>query len=146
MLALVNHFLDFSKIDSGSLTLETVAFDLPELVAQAMGVVAPTAQAKALLVHVEVTLDRGYRLGDPTRLRQLLLNLLGNAVKFTTTGSPAIAPLPQPANLADLHGLRVLVVDVDELRRGSHGLPDYCAHTGAQRGKRTRAETDKVAT
>jgi two-component system, sensor histidine kinase and response regulator len=87
LLALVNDVLDFSKIDSDSLTLETVAFDLPELVAQTMGVVAPAAHNKALVVHVEVTLDGGCRLGDPTRLRQVLLNLLGNAVKFTTAGS-----------------------------------------------------------
>ena len=97
LLALVNDVLDFSKIDSGSLTLETVAFDLPELVAQAMSVVAPTAHAKTLLVHVEVTLDRGYRLGDPTRLRQVLLNLLGNAVKFTTTGSVTLQVADQGA-------------------------------------------------
>jgi PAS domain S-box-containing protein len=97
LLALVNDVLDFSKIDSDSLTLETVAFDLPELVAQTMGVVAPAAHDKALEVHVEVTLDCGRRLGDPTRLRQVLLNLLGNAVKFTTAGSVTLHVADQGA-------------------------------------------------
>jgi PAS domain S-box-containing protein len=86
LLALVNDVLDFSKIDSGSLTLETVAFDMPALVAETTGLVAQAAHDKALTVHVEVALDGGGRMGDPTRLRQVLLNLLGNAVKFTTAG------------------------------------------------------------
>ena len=89
LLAVVNDVLDFSKIEAGKLALETVEFDLPALVAQSISVVTQAAHEKALTLTVQVELqpDCGTRLGDPTRLRQVLLNLLGNAIKFTSAGS-----------------------------------------------------------
>jgi signal transduction histidine kinase/AmiR/NasT family two-component response regulator len=90
LLALVNDILDFSKIDSGSLTLEKIPFDLQKLVSQACTVIGASAEQKGLKISTNVSLAGGDRVGDPMRLLQVMLNLLGNAVKFTAAGSVAI--------------------------------------------------------
>jgi len=87
LLALVEDILDFSKIEAGRLELESVAFDLDELVEGAVAIVAPRAGEKRLDLVCHVRPDVPTRLiGDPARLRQVLINLLGNAVKFTEAG------------------------------------------------------------
>jgi PAS domain S-box-containing protein len=90
LLAIVNDVLDFSKIESGRLQLESIAFDLKNLMAQTCAAFAPTAQTKGLALTIDVSIAAAHRVGDPTRIRQVLLNLLGNAVKFTSTGSVSV--------------------------------------------------------
>ena len=88
LLTIINDILDFSKIEAGKLDIEQVAFSLTDVVAGSAALLAPRAEEKILdlIVDIDVALaDR--RLGDPTRLRQILLNLGGNAVKFTETGA-----------------------------------------------------------
>lgn len=88
LMTLIGDVLDFSKIESGHMTLEQLPLALPELLAQTVGLLETQAQAKGLVLRLEAPADLpGRLLGDPTRLRQALLNLLGNAVKFTTQGS-----------------------------------------------------------
>jgi signal transduction histidine kinase/DNA-binding response OmpR family regulator len=87
LLAILNDILDFSKIDAGRLTIETVDFDLVTLIDDAIGILQGQADAKSLLLRCDLALDLPrYARGDPTRLRQILLNLLGNAIKFTDRG------------------------------------------------------------
>ena len=87
LLTILNDILDFSKIDAGKLTLETLDFDLLALVGDAAGIVQGQADAKSLLLRRELALDLPrYVRADPTRLRQILINLLGNALKFTANG------------------------------------------------------------
>ena len=87
LLTILNDILDFSKIDAGKLTLETVDFDLLALIGDATGIVQGQADAKSLLLRRELALDLPrYVRADPTRLRQILINLLGNAIKFTANG------------------------------------------------------------
>ena len=87
LLAILNDILDFSKIDAGRLDIETVDFDLVALVDDAVGILQAQADAKSLLLRCDLALDLPrYVRGDPTRLRQILLNLLGNAIKFTDRG------------------------------------------------------------
>ncbi|MTV36636.1 hybrid sensor histidine kinase/response regulator [Duganella radicis] len=87
LLAILNDILDFSKIDAGRLSIETVDFDLITLVDDAVGIMQQQADAKSLLLRYELAPDLPrYVRGDPTRLRQILLNLLGNAIKFTDRG------------------------------------------------------------
>ena len=87
LLAIINDILDFSKIEAGKLELEVVDFDLVQVVEEAAGLVAETARRKGLelVAYCHPGLPEGLR-GDPSRLRQVLLNLASNAVKFTEAG------------------------------------------------------------
>jgi PAS domain S-box-containing protein len=87
LLGIVNDVLDFSKIDANRLTVEQVPLDPRSVVASAVDVVRDSATAKGLELTVELAPDLPLAcLGDPLRLRQVLLNLLNNAVKFTERG------------------------------------------------------------
>ncbi|MFQ6026617.1 MAG: ATP-binding protein, partial [Dehalococcoidia bacterium] len=87
LLALINDILDLSKIEAGHLSLESAPFDLGRLIEDSAQIFALRAHEKGLelnwQVHPEVPL---FLIGDPTRLRQVISNLLGNAIKFTNTG------------------------------------------------------------
>src|SRR6202167_4463327 len=91
LLVLINDILDLSKIEAGHLDLERVEFDLEEVVNQAMELTGVRARAKGILLvsHLAPGLATAL-IGDPTRLRQILLNLLGNAVKFTESGEVSL--------------------------------------------------------
>jgi two-component system sensor histidine kinase/response regulator len=87
LLSIINDILDLSKIEAGKLELENTSFELAHVVESAVELMAPSAHAKGL----ELTYFLGDSVpprvvGDPARLRQVLLNLVGNAVKFTARG------------------------------------------------------------
>jgi PAS domain S-box-containing protein len=87
LLVLINDILDLSKIEAGHLELEQIEFDLEEVVNQAIELTAGKAYAKGIALLCRLSPDVATALiGDPTRLRQILINLLGNAVKFTDSG------------------------------------------------------------
>ncbi len=87
LLALINDILDFSKIEAGHLRLESVPFDIARTVEDVASLLSTKAEEKniELAVSCDPTLPEDW-LGDPIRLRQILLNLLGNALKFTERG------------------------------------------------------------
>jgi PAS domain S-box-containing protein len=91
LMSLIEEILDFSKIEAGKLDLEPRPFGLRTLVEDVAELLAPRAQAKGLEIAVFVDDDvPGDVVGDATRLRQVLLNLTGNAIKFTDAGGAAI--------------------------------------------------------
>ena len=87
LLALINDILDFSKVEARQLQLETLRFDLRTLIEDTLDILASRAAAKGLeLVGVIDPATPTFVFGDPSRLRQILLNLIGNAIKFTAAG------------------------------------------------------------
>ncbi len=91
LLAIINDILDFSKIEAGRLQLETVDFDLPTLLDGVVQILTPEAHGKGLALPVFLDPEVPARLcGDEARLRQILLNLIANAIKFTRTGGVAM--------------------------------------------------------
>ncbi|MDH5641178.1 MAG: response regulator [Nitrospira sp.] len=101
LLDLINDVLDLSKIESGHLTLEATPFDLPALVETVGELLAPRAHAKSIELITHIPSHIPHRvIGDPTRLRQILVNLVGNAVKFTEHGQVLLRV--ESANLAHI--------------------------------------------
>jgi signal transduction histidine kinase/DNA-binding NarL/FixJ family response regulator len=87
LLRIIDDVLDFSKIEAGRLEIEETDFSLSGLIAGAVDTMRPQAFAKGLTLDGEIALGSGDGLlGDPTRVRQILFNLLGNAIKFTDRG------------------------------------------------------------
>ncbi len=91
LLSLINHILDFSKIEAGKLELDTVEFSLRTLVSGTLKTLSLTAHRKGLELVGDIRSDVPDRvIGDPVRLRQVLLNLLGNGIKFTESGEVSL--------------------------------------------------------
>jgi signal transduction histidine kinase/CheY-like chemotaxis protein len=87
LLSIINDILDFSKIEAGKMTIEKVDFDLDETVKNSIALLRPRAKDRGLALNYVIQQDVHTRIvGDPTRLRQILLNLFTNAVKFTDQG------------------------------------------------------------
>lgn len=105
LLSIVNDILDYNKITSGSVMLEEVEFSLPKLVDEVRKTHDPKAKEKGICL--KATLDKGVPevvVADPTRLTQILNNLIGNAVKFTLEGSVSlhVKPITTTAQSVDL--------------------------------------------
>ncbi|MDA0204135.1 MAG: response regulator [Acidobacteria bacterium] len=91
LLSLINDILDLSKIEAGKLELEDAGYNLEQLVEQAVDMLAPKAEEKNIQFYSLIDADVPLELqGDPQRLRQVLVNLASNAVKFTETGEASI--------------------------------------------------------
>ncbi|MDB6454758.1 ATP-binding protein [Falsirhodobacter sp. 20TX0035] len=92
LLAILNDILDMSKIEAGRMELERAPFDLPLLIEAVVALYTPQAQAKGLALRHEIAVGvPTWVEGDPGRLRQILLNLVSNAVKFTAQGSVTLS-------------------------------------------------------
>jgi CheY-like chemotaxis protein len=103
LLLLINDILDFSKVEAGMLDLETIEFNLRDSLDAAIKAVSIVAHQKGLELVVDVAPDvPDALLGDPTRLRQMVLNLVGNAVKFTSHGEVLLRIEKQEETDADV--------------------------------------------
>ena len=92
LLAIINNILDFSKIEAGRMELEAIPFDLHEVVEEATGIFVEDAAKKGLEMSCSIAPEvPRVLLGDPGRLRQVMVNLLANAVKFTQKGFVKLA-------------------------------------------------------
>jgi two-component system, sensor histidine kinase and response regulator len=120
LLDLINDILDFSKIEAGKMQLEAVTFELREFVGDALKTLGLRAHRKQLELAFQVDDDvPDVLVGDAHRLRQIVMNLIGNGIKFTDAGEvlltvsrePAAVPLPSP----------------DRNGRGTEGTPLYVA-------------------
>ncbi|RRS07179.1 response regulator [Pseudoalteromonas sp. J010] len=87
LITLINDVLDFSKLNSNNLTLDNTPFDLTQLVTQVVGLYHPASQEKGLAINVHMNkLANLWLYSDPTRIKQILANLVSNAIKFTKVG------------------------------------------------------------
>lgn len=97
LLRIIDDLLDFSKIEAGRLELEDTAFSLSGLITGALDTFRPQASAKGLLLEAFIGAGSNDALvGDPTRVRQILFNLLSNALKFTTKGGVEVRAATHP--------------------------------------------------
>ncbi len=92
LLSIINDILDFSKIEAGKLEMEAIPFDLRESLSETMKPLSFCADQKGLKVTCEVAPDIAEAvLGDPGRIRQILINMVGNAIKFTERGGVLVS-------------------------------------------------------
>src|SRR5438445_389552 len=133
LLTILNDILDYSKIEADHLELESIPFDLPKVVHATATLLAVRAREKHLELTVDVPPDVPHIMrGDPTRVRQVLMNLIGNAIKFTEQGEVGLgsefsftlrlpversAAAATPGRAVSLGGRRLLVVDDNETNR-----------------------------
>jgi two-component system sensor histidine kinase/response regulator len=119
LLTIINDILDLSRMEAGRLELDSIDFDLKNLLERVVATVEPRARDKGLRLQLRIEPEVPALLrGDPGRIRQILLNLLGNAVKFTATGEIDLA-------------VRVVAEGRDDLRLGvtvrdtGIGIPEH---------------------
>ena len=121
LLVIINDILDLSKIDAGRIELESVPFAPREVLGHVRDVLQLRADEKGLILSVDVEADVPVRLiGDPTRLNQIVLNLCGNAIKFTERGSVSI----RARSAADPQGRGTHTLLVIEVADTGIGIPE----------------------
>jgi signal transduction histidine kinase/ligand-binding sensor domain-containing protein/ActR/RegA family two-component response regulator len=99
LLGVINDVLDFSKIESGRLSLDPIDFSLAQCLVKSVETLATRAQEKRIPVRLEIAPAMpDLLIGDAGRLRQVLLNLIGNALKFTETGEILVSAAAEPAD------------------------------------------------
>ena len=124
LLAIINDVLDYSKIEASKLTLHEVAFDLERTVLDVIQLLSPSIREKGLKVMLDYDMFLPTRfVGDPVRIRQVLTNLMGNAVKFTNTGHVLVRVIGLPVDDGKRQRVHVTVEDT------GIGIPkDMLAH------------------
>ncbi|MEM8948171.1 MAG: response regulator [Pseudomonadota bacterium] len=119
LLTIINDILDLSRMEAGKLRLDQIDFDLVNVVERTIDLLRPRAEGKGITLTLEIMPDVPRALsGDPGRLRQLLINLLGNAIKFTEKGEVRIAV----DMLADEGGRIMLGIEIEDT---GIGIPDH---------------------
>jgi PAS domain S-box-containing protein len=120
LLTIINDILDFSKIEAGRMDLEHIDFDMRAMLEEVADLLAFRAHEKRLefVLFLEPDVPAGVR-GDPGRLRQILVNLGGNAIKFTPSGEVSLHVVLEPPNGTDAAGVRLRF----ELRDTGIGIP-----------------------
>lgn len=111
LLTIINDILDFSKIEAGKLRIEKVSFNLPEVIGEIITMFTPMAYQKNLELICYPYPDVQHQLiGDPYRIRQILVNLIGNAIKFTQAGQ-VILRVATYGHLNDVLNIKFTVTD-----------------------------------
>jgi signal transduction histidine kinase/ActR/RegA family two-component response regulator len=112
LLEVINEILDFSKIEAGRMEIQPIDFDLPTLLDETCRMLRPRATAKNIELRLESPDTLPQRIhADPVRLRQILINLLGNAIKFTETGRVTLIMRPLATSAGQPWQLECTVCD-----------------------------------
>jgi signal transduction histidine kinase/CheY-like chemotaxis protein len=119
LVSIINDLLDVSKIETGKLDLEQIPFMLKSVIDETAMLISVKAREKGLEMEAEVESLAGREyIGDPTRVRQILTNLCGNAVKFTQAGKISISAHVQKSGVASVDDIFISIVDTGV------GIPD----------------------
>ncbi len=112
LLERINELLDLSKIEAGQLQIEQIDFSLPELIGNAVSILSPTAYSKGIEIayYIEPELP-DMVVGDPARLRQIITNLLNNAIKFTEHGGVWLTTVVDSQEPGHLTALNIQICD-----------------------------------
>jgi len=111
LLEIINNILDISKIEAGKMELEAIPFSLHDVLEQCHTIITPKAFEKNIMLHFyEEPLINKILIGDPTRLRQALVNLLGNSVKFTNAGTVKLSATVE-SSTSDTCTIRFRITD-----------------------------------
>ncbi|MBI5594358.1 MAG: response regulator, partial [Deltaproteobacteria bacterium] len=110
LLSIINDILDFSKIEAGKLTLEKVPFSLSKILTEVRDLMIRQAEDKGLNLEIPVANPMPPLVGDPLRIRQILINLVGNAIKFTKSGHVRLTVDVLPRQESNI-SLRIEVTD-----------------------------------
>lgn len=104
LLAIINDILDFSKVEAGAIELEHIPINLTETIESSVELVSPKASEKKLelICHIDESIPEGI-FGDSTRLNQILMNLMNNAVKFTESGEVMLTVRQQKENILEFN-------------------------------------------
>jgi len=123
LLEIINDILDLSKVEAGQIELETISINLNDLIDKICALLAVRAHSKGLelLCHIK-TGTPVYLLGDPARLRQIMVNLLGNAIKFTSRGEILLEVSPMETAVPDNSGDRIKLLF--SVRDTGIGIPE----------------------
>ena len=111
LMALLNDVVDLSKIEAGRMTMECIPFDPRRELADTLALLQSEIAAAGLTLHVDDARLPGCVEGDPFRFRQIVTNLVGNAIKFTERGGIRVEACTEPAGVAGRQRLRVTVTD-----------------------------------
>ncbi len=115
LLGLINDILDFSKIEAGKLEIETVPFNLDDIIQNLSAMTSARAGAKPLEIRFHIDPDVPKNLkGDPLRLGQILINLTANAIKFTESGSVVVKVLREPSPITGIAEKQMLRFEVTD--------------------------------
>lgn len=102
LLSLINDVLDMSRLESGEKVIEHVSFDLYELCSEAMDIVIPAAEQAGLTVEAEQTAaERTYLIGGPLQIKQILINIFGNAIKYNKPNGKIFASVSETERTED---------------------------------------------
>ncbi len=112
LLTILNDILDFSKIDAGEMLVESIPFSLPVVIGEALKSLSVRAQQKQLELVLDLPADLpAFSLGDPGRIRQIVLNLCDNALKFTQQGEIVVQVRAEPVDSDDVDLVSIEVRD-----------------------------------
>ena len=137
LLTVINDILDFSKIEAGRLEVETIPFSLRESLGASMRTLALEACKKGLELAYELAPETpDALLGDPVRLRQIVFNLVGNAIKFTERGEVVVSVRPQSSDLGEVtcyFSVRDTGIGIDEEKQTTIFAPFLQADSSTAR-------------
>lgn len=111
LLSLINDILDMSRIESGKMTTENVTFNIDDIVSQLDTLIRVQTEAKGIAFTINCRIDRPFVVGDPLKLNQVLVNILGNAVKFTEHGGITLTIEENTTKIPDIVSVSFSVKD-----------------------------------